>query len=178
MRCFTLRAIPLLEQWLPRPEKQLLVARQSGRRGLTRPPRGPSKYCWDDRPETPWHIARISGKDPGVFSCHPSGDTTLKGKMFTSPVRAWSMFCESLRGEADKNLVRHCVLGQLPAKTLRYLSCYERRSFVSITENGDSKQIWKPASFIQNNPKYLHNPTFFTISKEQKYYFQQATWGF
>lgn len=54
----------------------------------------------------PSQAARTSGRDPEVFSCHPSWDTTLKGTVLTSPAGAWSTFCESLQEEADKNLVR------------------------------------------------------------------------
>lgn len=70
------------------------------------------------------HAARMSGRDPEVFSCHPSGDTTLKGTGLTSLAGAWSTFCEPLQEEADKNLVRQWGLGDSSTvKTCSYLSC-------------------------------------------------------
>lgn len=104
-----------------------LLARQSGSRALLGLQGDQANTAEMTGLKPPARTASLSGKDPQVFSCHPSGDTIPKGEMFTSPVGAWSVFWESLREEADKNPVSRARWGRAPSRDPQLLILHKRK---------------------------------------------------
>lgn len=77
MKCLTLLETPLLSRDCLH-QRPLVVPRQSGQLGLDGSQKRPGEHRRDDGPEPLMHT---HSQDPEILSCHPSGDTTLKGKM-------------------------------------------------------------------------------------------------
>lgn len=115
-----------------------LLARQSGSRALLGLQGDQVNTDEMTGLKPPAHIASLSGKDPQVFSCNPSG--ILFRRVKCSWAQSGHGACSGSLYGRRLTRIQSAVHtgGGLPAETLSYLSCTRGRSFVSIAENGDS----------------------------------------